>query len=85
MWRWHTGSSEYIESNASEISVQDRTIRWGFSYSSAYQLGEKGESSISDLICAMTGPSEGLRQNASYGLAAMGALAVEPLAKLMNQ
>ena len=85
MWRWHTGGSAQIESNASEISVQDLAQSdEALAIRSAYQLGEKGESSISDLICAMTGPSEGLRQNASYGLAAMGALAVEPLAKLMD-
>lgn len=85
MWRWHTGDLVQTTSTTNEASIQDLAKSdETLAIQSAYQLSEQGESVISDLLFVMTGTNAIVRQNASYGLSAMGKIAVEPLAKLID-
>ena len=86
MWRWHTASDPQPsrKTNGDSITIQDlhhqdeaQAIR------AAYQLSEMGQSAIPDLLSAVRDPDGIARQNATYGLAAMGAAAVDLVAELI--
>jgi hypothetical protein len=86
MWRWHMASDPQPsrKTNGDSVSIQDlhhqdeaQAIR------AAYQLSEMGQSAIPDLLSAVRDPDGIARQNATYGLAAMGAAAVDLVAELI--
>ncbi len=90
IWRWHQGGAASNESgfDRADLLARLNDLSEAVRYEAAYGLAalaesQDGDTIVDDLMAAMTGASPEAAQSAVYGLAAIGAPAVDRLIPLL--